>query len=158
MLGADAGTAFPALSQFVPLPAGTSMNSRRKRLRARGGRHRARLSGNDEWKSFTHPHSTATDVTGAAKASPQQPQLRPTSQGAGHGSGKRRRAPPGGRVAPARTVRPWGGRPAPSLYKLNCKVPPYATTSIGFPTPAAYPPQVPVAASAQPNYNICGRV
>jgi hypothetical protein len=72
--------------------------------------------------------------------------------------GKRRRAPPGGRVAPARTVRPWGGRPAPSLCKLNCKVPSYATTSIGFPTPMAYPPQVPVAASAQPNYNICGRV
>ena len=30
------------------------------------------------------------------------------------GGGKRRRAPPGGRAAPARTVRPWGGRPAPS--------------------------------------------
>jgi hypothetical protein len=28
---------------------------------------------------------------------------------------KRRRAPPGGRAAPARTVRPWGGRPVPSL-------------------------------------------
>ena len=47
---------------------------------------------------------------------------------------KRRRAPPGGRAAPARTVRPWGGRPAPSFRKLIRKVPSYATTSSGFPT------------------------
>jgi len=46
---------------------------------------------------------------------------------------KRRRAPPGGRAAPARTVRPWGGRPVPSFRKLIRKVPSYATTSSGFP-------------------------
>ena len=47
---------------------------------------------------------------------------------------KRRRAPPGGRAAPARTVRPWGGRPASSYRKLICKVPPYATTCARFTT------------------------
>src|SRR5579859_1803134 len=31
---------------------------------------------------------------------------------------ERRRPPPGGRAGAARTVRPWGGRPAPSLSKL----------------------------------------
>ena len=37
---------------------------------------------------------------------------------------KRRRAPPGGRAAPARTVRPWGGRPTPSyLVRIAAKCP-----------------------------------
>ena len=36
----------------------------------------------------------------------------------------RRRAPPGGRAAPARTVRPWGGRPTPSyLIRIAAKCP-----------------------------------
>ena len=47
---------------------------------------------------------------------------------------KRRRAPPGGRAAPARTVRPWGGGRLRPIDKLIRKVPPYATTSVGFAT------------------------
>src|SRR6266481_9513820 len=49
-----------------------------------------------------------------------------------HTGRKRKRAPPGGRAAPARTVRPWGGRPVPSLCKLIHKVLPYATTGVFF--------------------------
>ena len=60
---------------------------------------------------------------------------------------KRRRAPPGGRAAPARTVRPWGGRPAPSyLIRIAAKCPrmrPPVSVSRRL---VVNPQQVPVAA------------
>ena len=67
-----------------------------------------------------------------------------------HRAPKRRRAPPGGRAAPARTVRPWGGRPAPSLWiSLSAKCPRMRQPPVSFSRlPVAYPPRVPVAASA----------
>jgi len=62
-----------------------------------------------------HPYTDATEATGTTGTKPHQPQQRHSSRGAGNDCKKRRRAPPGGRAVPARTVRPWGGRPVPSL-------------------------------------------
>ncbi len=71
---------------------------------------------------------------------------------------KRRRAPPGGRAAPARTVRPWGGRPVPSLCKLIHKVLPYATTDVFFAITSGVSATVTPCSVSYANYNICRRV
>src|SRR5690242_9379662 len=123
------------LSQSVPLAARTSENSRPGSSGGRGpAASRPGLNGRDGWQEACtfilrrhrdngYTRNVATTATAATLVAGRGKRLQ-----------KRRRAPPGGRAAPARTVRPWGGRPAPSFRKLIRKVPSYATTSSGFPT------------------------
>lgn len=147
----------PSLSQPSPGPAQTPVLA--DRGTARTVVSWPGLSRGDPGVRCAHSYTDATEATGTAGTEPQQPQQRQSSRGMGTIAEKRRRAPPGGRAVPARTVRPWGGRPVPSL-------------SVAYPQSALVcdhqcrfscywrriPLQVPVAASAQSNYNICGRV
>ena len=76
-------------------------------------------------------------------------------------NGTEKEAGAAGGESDARTHGPALGGEADSVLigKLIRKVLPYATTSsIVLRPPMANPPQAPVAASAQSNYNICGRV
>ena len=96
-----------------------------------------------------------TEVTrsaGCANLSDHRGQLSPP--------GREKEAGAAGGESDARSHGPaLGGRPAPSLWvSLSAKCsrmrPPVSFSR----PPVAYPPQVPVAASAQSNYNICRRV
>jgi hypothetical protein len=103
----------PSLSQPPPGPAQTPGSGRQGTAPA--AVPWPGLSCGDRGTRCAHSYTEATQATGTAGTEPQQPQQRHSSRGAGNDWRKRRRAPPGGRAVPARTVRPWGGRPVPSL-------------------------------------------
>jgi hypothetical protein len=102
----------PSLSHSSLGPAQTSGTASGARAARRRSGHGGR---GKRGRSWTHPYSTATEVTGEA-GNNRSSHTSDSRRGARKRlQAKRKRAPPGGRAAPARTVRPWGGRPAPSL-------------------------------------------
>ena len=92
-----------------------------------------------------HERLTTPWAPQAPEVSPGNRRSRLSSQATQKGGGRHR----GGEWRPRARSGPGGGGRLRPINKLTCKVPPYATTSIGFATTGVYPPQVPVAASAQ---------